>query len=229
VESRALDTCIRIRLDIRVTLETGSLEDIQERHLVESRSFLLEQIRKSDGKTYPAHSFHKPPCLGGPAYDLVSDDNTAERLSMLNCLEKANPVLLRGVSCLLKGRMAYQYDEFGEAACMYLWVAMDAAHSLILQRLRKTGLKNPSSSDAMRYFETQAGSKSDWEKFFEDHYDNRIRSIHPANRFGAEAIPQLLADDFLELYDEMIPFFDFFASNYPDDFPSETEEILDEE
>jgi hypothetical protein len=210
-----------------VSLATDLLEDIGERKVIECKTFLLDEIQKEE-KSYPANGFHKPPCLGGSNYEFVSAKDGGERLRVFQHLQNANAVILRGVNCLLKGRMAFQHAEFGEAACMYLWVAMDAAHSLILRRLEKSGVKNPTSSDAMRYFEERAGHETGWEKFFEDHYDNRIRAIHPANRFGAEAIPMFLADDFLELNDDLIPLFEFFVSNFPDDFPPESQNKLSE-
>jgi len=62
-----------------------------------------------------------------------------------------------------------------------------------------------------------SGEGTDWEQFFENDYMNRIRAIHPDNRFGAEAIPQFLADDFLELNDSLIPFFHFFVTEHSSD------------
>lgn len=208
-----------------VSLATETLEDIEEQQITESRTFLLKEI-ESHQNGYPSSSFHKPSCLGGSNYDFAPAANDAEYLRVFHQLDRANPIILRGVSCLLKGRMAFQHAEFGEAACVYLWIAMDAAHSLILRRLEKSGVKNPTSKDAMRYFEEQAGYETGWEKFFEDHYENRIRAIHPANRFGAEAVPMYLVDDFLELNGDLIPLFEFFVSNFPDDFPPETQDEL---
>jgi hypothetical protein len=204
-----------------LTLETETLEEIGGKQIEECRSHLLERI-ELHLKDFPATAFHRPPCLAGAAYNFVPNSGShGDRLKVLHNLETANPVLLRGVSCLLKGRMAFQHSEFGEAACIYLWIAMDAAHSLVLERLRKSGMVNPSSKDAAKYFEKLAGYETEWEKFFEDDYENRIRAIHPANRFGAEAIPQYLADDFLELYDSLIPLFEFFVTEFPNDFPPE--------
>src|SRR6266481_1034467 len=207
-----------------VILETESLEDIEDRHMLECKSFLLENIQK-DTSGYATNSFHRPPSLGGIKYALIpSSCAVSDRLMVLHSLETANPVILRGVSCLLKGRMAFQHAEFGEAACIYLWIALDAAHSLVLQRLRKSGMANPTSKDAAKYFEEISGYKTEWDKFFEDDYENRIRAIHPHSRLGAEAIPQFLADDFLELNDMLVPFFDFFVLEFPHDFPSEDPE-----
>jgi hypothetical protein len=198
-----------------VLLQTESFRKIDESCILECKSFLLESIREnSEGSS--ANSFHKPPALGGRQYEFIATGSYSDWHSILRRLEGANPVILRGVSCLIKAKMAFQHRELGEAACIHLWIALDAAHSLILQRLRDTGIVNPTSADAARYFERITGYETDWDKFFENDYDNRIRAIHPDNRFGAEAIPQLTADDFFELYDELVPLFSCLVSQLPD-------------
>jgi hypothetical protein len=111
--------------------------------------------------------------------------------------------------------MAFQHGEFAEAACIYLWIALDAAHSLVLKRLRDEGVVNPTSKDAAKYFEKISGFETEWEKFFEDDYEKRIRAIHPDNRFCAEAIPEFSADDFLELNDVLISLFDYIVFEFP--------------
>ena len=125
----------------------------------------------------------------------------------------ASPIVLRGVSSLVKAHMAWNHDEFREAACIFLWISLDAAHSLILHKLRESGVENPSSGDAAKYFDKISGYHTEWEKFFEDDYENCIRAIHPDNRFGAEARPQFLADDFYELNDMLIPLFHYLVSD----------------
>jgi hypothetical protein len=207
-----------------LTLETESLEKIEDSQIAQCKSILLVEIQKQSAGGFPTSSFHLPPCLGGVKYDLVPDKTSdSDRLTVLRRLEAANPVILRGVNCLMKARMAFQFFEFGEAACIFLWIALDAAHSLVLERLRQSGTVNPTTKDAVKYFEQISRQETDWERFFEDDYENRIRAIHPANRFGAEAIPQYLADDFLELYDSLIPLFEHIVLEFPNDFPLETE------
>jgi hypothetical protein len=196
-----------------VLLKTESLEDIQDRHIPDCKSSLLEEILKKNNVKGATSSFHKPPSLGGMKYNLIPNSGAdSDRLMVLRRLKTANPIILRGVSCLLKGQMAFQHSEFGEAGCIFLWIALDAAHSLVLQKLRESGIVNPTSADAATYFEEISGYKTEWEKFFEDDYKNRIRALHPDNRFGAEAIPQFLADDFLELNAVLIQFFYFIVS-----------------
>jgi hypothetical protein len=201
-------------------LETQTLEEINENSIAECKSHLLESLREKLSDSYSASYFHKPPILGGRDYTIVPEvRDESDQLHVLTQLEKSDPVMLRGVNCLLKGRMAFKHFEFGEAACIYLWIALDAAHSLVLRILRASGIANPTSADAARYFENLSGVGSHWEKFFEDDYENRIRAIHPDNRFGAESIPQFLADDFLELNDELIPLFRYLIDVVPDFVP----------
>jgi hypothetical protein len=189
------------------------IDPFEDRHILECKSSLLERIQKTICE-FPSGFSHKPPLLGGVQYDFVpSQDADDDRRLVLSHLQTVtNPIILRGVSCLLKARMAFQHHEFGEAACIFLWIALDAAHSLVLQKLRKSGIANPTSEDAARYFEKISGYGTEWEKFFEDEYENRIRAIHPDNRFGAEAIPQFESDDFYELNEMLIPLFYFFVT-----------------
>jgi hypothetical protein len=202
-------------------LETPNNENINDKCISECRDFLLDHVREYEPKRRPAEMIHRPPALGGISYALIpSQDSDKERRANLCHLESAGPILLRGVSSLIKAHMAWEHGELGEAACIFLWICLDAAHSLILQKLRESGVANPNSSDAARYFEEIFGHTTPWEKFFEEDYENRIRAIHPDNRFGPEARPQFLADDFYELNDMLIPFFQFLVSAHatePDD------------
>jgi hypothetical protein len=127
-----------------VLLES-TYEEIDDQCILECKSFLLKSIQSYD--VHPADPIHKPTSLGGMKYDLMPWDPSADgdRLNILQKLETANPVVLRGVNCLVKARLAFQHGEFAEAACIYLWIALDAAHSLILKRLGDEGVANPTS------------------------------------------------------------------------------------
>jgi hypothetical protein len=203
------------------TLNTESVVNIGDEQIAQCKSILLLELQR-ENRDLSTGSLHLPPCLGGAKYDLVPDNTSdSDRLNVLRRLENANPVVLRAINCMIKARMAFRFPEFGESACIFLWIALDAAHSLVLERLRKSGTANPTTKDAVKYFEQMSEEQTNWDRFFEDDYENRIRAIHPANRFGAEAIPQYLADDFLELYDSLIPLFEHIVLEFPNDFPRE--------
>jgi hypothetical protein len=197
---------------IRVDLEADTLDDIAA-NVLEYQSHLIAQFEKGESDAYHGYLRHKPPILGGSLYDLVDEIDEALQKKLLSLLQDSEDVMLRGLSCLIKAGMAFQYGEFREAACIYLWIALDAAHHIVLDKLRKTGIVNPTSSDAARYFERiPGGFGAHWEHFFEEDYEKRIRAIHPGNRFGAEAIPQFLADDFYELNEMLVPLFEYLVS-----------------
>jgi hypothetical protein len=194
-------------------LELGAHDDMSDGCISQCRDHLLDHLRKCSADPSPADLIHRPPALGGFPYGLIPEQpSREERRTMLRQIELAGPVAQRGIGSLLKAHMAWQHRELQDAACIFLWVSLDAAHSIVLQNLKQAGTINPTSADAARYFEEISGYGADWEKFFEDDYENRIRAIHPDNRFGAEARPQFLADDFVELNDMLIPLFQFLLS-----------------
>lgn len=195
-------------------LESDTDEELNGGCIFECKSRLLDHL-SHPRVSWPAGSVHTPPALGGLPYTLIpSRHSDAQRLTILGRLETANAVLLRGVGTLIKAHMAWSHGEFREAGCIYLWIALDAAFSLTLQKLRDTGLANPTSKDAANYVDKILGYETPWEKFFERDYDNRISVIHPDNRFGAEIRPSLLADDFEDLNEELIPLFQYIVLNY---------------
>jgi hypothetical protein len=197
-----------------LTLESAADEALTENASSECKALLLDNLKKSL-ESWPADISHRPPALGGTPYTLIpSRHDDEERLVILRRLEAANPVVLRGVDALVKAHMAWNHAELGEAACIFLWIALDAAFSLTLEKLRKKGVTNPTSKDAAKYVEQISGYNLVWEKFFEHDYKNRIRALHPDNRFGAEARPQFDADDFAELNDMLIPMFQYIVLYY---------------
>src|SRR5438270_6468183 len=195
-------------------LETAADEDFEVQSISKCKNFLLERLKQISSQACNAGLSHRPPAMGGAPYRLIASQHSdRERCANYDRLEVAGPVVLRGVSALIKAHMAWRHGECGEAAGIFLWISLDAAYSLILKRLRESGVINPSSKDAARYFEKISGYDTEWEKFFEDDYENRIRAIHPENRFGAEARPQFLAGDFYELNDMLVPLFQSLISD----------------
>ncbi len=173
---------------------------------------LRSAVNETEYWTNWIFSIHRPPLLGGKEYWKVqSSERNASRDVVLNYFERADEVFYRGVASLLKANMAWQHSELREAACISLWIALDAAHSVILDRLREQGNSNPTSEDATKYLYDRFQIPGELGKFFENDYENRIRFIHPDNRFGPEARSWLLADDFYELNENLIDLFFFFS------------------
>jgi hypothetical protein len=196
-----------------VTLEAEKQEPLSASCISECREHLLANLEQADKQEHKSLVVHWPPVSGGYQYELWHYGDVGGAVQQhLSLLTNADPLLLRGIGSLIKAQMAWHHGEFTDAACMFLWIALDAAHSLTLRKLRESGMNNPSSQDASRHFDEVVGYETPWDKFFEEDYENRIRVFHPDNRFGAEARPQLLADDFLELNDILIPYFDYLVT-----------------
>lgn len=161
----------------------------------------------------PLRSFTAPQFLAAePTICMTTEGPPRGVRDCIAVLGTASPVILRGIASLIKAQMAWRHGEFADAACIYLWIALDAAHSLTLQKLRESGAQNPTSKEASDHFDEIAGLETPWEKFFEEDYEKRIRAIHPDNRFGADARPQFLADDFYELNELLIPYFQYLVT-----------------
>jgi hypothetical protein len=170
-------------------------------------------------------AIHRPPAAGGFAYDFFPNwGRDLQKNKILGLMESADQVTLRGLSSLIKANMAWQHRELQEAACISLWISLDAILSLILTRLRKAGRVNPTSQDAADYVSALYGVDFQG-SFFENDYYNRIRVIHPDNRFGPEARPQLQADDFYELRHVVVELFHHLITGEPTKTTSEPGEF----
>ena len=181
----------------------------------EGRQWMRAYIKRHKLEEDFRDVIHRPPIAGGVEYEMItSRHRDAHREKILNLLQSADQVTLRGLSSLIKANMAWEHAEFREAACVSLWISLDAIHSLVLQRLLREGNTNPTSEDASNYIASRYGINLEG-SIFEDDYYNRIRVIHPNNRFGAEARPQLLADDFYELRHLVIELFHFLVTGAP--------------
>jgi hypothetical protein len=196
--------------------------EITDEVVEQAKAMLLAKITQHDGPVWPTSLVHRPPAIGGEIpYELeFSADRNPSRHHALGALKAAGPVFLRAVSALIKANMARRHEEFQEAGLLSLWIVMDAAHSIILERLRQAGNPNPSSKDAASYVYQAYGIANEdaaWERFFEYDYENRIRFNHPNNRFGAEARPFGLADDIHELNDNLIDLLFFLLTDIPRD------------
>jgi hypothetical protein len=116
---------------------------ISELCISKCRAFLLRQLRpmyRSDFCRSPA--LHRPAALGGPSYRLHEGGEATKVVSAwLKLVNRQDAVFLRGLASLIKAHMAWEHPEFGDVACIYQWIALDAAYSLTLGRLKARGTR----------------------------------------------------------------------------------------
>ncbi len=139
-----------------------------------------------------------PPACGGPAYQWheagVNVDNV---LNVVCAIQLNDHLLMRGLGALLRADMCWQHIEIADAAALQLYVALDASFQMILRLLREQGVSNPTALDAgalvnAEVFNQRHGPGS----YFEDFYEDRIKTMHPSSRFGVFATPPVDADDY---------------------------------
>lgn len=113
--------------------------------------------------------------------------------------DQEDAVMIRGLHALLKSEMLFSHFQFRDASLAFAHIALDAAYSMVLRRLREAGFPNPTSAQAQAYLDDLWGVPRTNGKFFEDYYVDRVRNFHTDSRYGAESIPFFSIDDILDL------------------------------
>lgn len=141
-----------------------------------------------------------PPRFGGPAYrwrDVGVD--VGRVLEVARATQLNDHILIRGLGALLRADMCWQHHEIAEAAVMQLYVALDASFQMVLRTLREQGVTNPSGLDAGALIAEVFNPALDTGSYFEEYYEDRIKTMHPSSRFGVFGVAPLAADNFYHL------------------------------
>jgi hypothetical protein len=146
-----------------------------------------------------------PPICGGPAYRWRDAEvNVAGVLDVVCATQLNDHLLMRGLGALVRADMCWQHREIAETAVIQLYIALDASFQMILRLLREQGVPNPTALDAAAMIDEVFNPGIDTGSYFEDYYEDRIKTIHPSSRFGVFAIPPLDADDYFFLRHGMV-------------------------
>ena len=109
--------------------------------------------------------------------------------------DQEDAVMVRGLHALLKSEMLFSHFQFRDASLASAHIALDAAYSMVLRRLREADNPNATSAQAQAYLDDLWGVPRTNRKFFEDYYIDRVRNFHTDSRYGAEPIPFFSIDD----------------------------------
>lgn len=125
-------------------------------------------------------------------------------------------VLLRGISCLIKSDMLSRYYEFAEEAVIVGFIALEASFSLVVERLKRDGVSNPTAHDAGKWlddtFNRPIGIEPGERKYFEELYEQRVITMHPSSRFGECPYAPLMYDDLIDLRNDLREVFAYLVS-----------------
>jgi hypothetical protein len=109
------------------------------------------------------------------------------------------------------------HHEFWEEAIIVSYIALDATFHLVRRELEEMGIKNPSSHDAAKWLHENFDKAFDLpeptdEKYFGEFYEDRIRTIHPASRYGASPFAPIMHGDYSHLRRSLREIFAFLVS-----------------
>lgn len=149
-------------------------------------------------------------------------------------LYDASFVFSRGIYTLIKADMLRQHHEFNEEAIVSLYIALDASFSLVKRHLQVLGLKDPSAHDAAvwlhEHFDAPFGLRApdETEKYFGSFYEERVMTLHPANKHGDTPYAPIMHDDIPQLRRSLREIFAYLLlEEHGPDFHSDLQEYLE--
>lgn len=174
------------------------------------------------GYSFPARNSYKyasdiamPKIANGPDYDFRAEGINYELAkNIYNSIDINDSLVIRGIYTLIKGAMLTSHHQFIEEAIYSLFITMEASYRIVLRELKKQGVNNPTSQDAMLYINDAFYDKNRVNKYFEEYYEGRIMSLHPESRFGIHPHAPLAVDDCYELFNDMIEVYAFLICGY---------------
>lgn len=177
---------------------------------------LISEFRAHITAARPYRDIHKPPLVGGPPYSFNehADFRREHQCKLFCAVDVSDHLMIRGLGALIRAGMLFAHHEFAESAGMSLWVAMEASLEIIKRVLRAGGLDNPSARDAGEFLDDAFESEWESDGYFADYYEDRIKTIHPASRYGVFPGPCLSYDDVWDLGVSLIPVYDFLVTGH---------------
>lgn len=153
-----------------------------------------------------------PPALGGPLYFETTDSFLPSvQKEILNSIQTDDHLLIRGLSTFLRSYMVSLHPHLVEEATLALYISLEASFRLVLRKLSKLGIKEPSAKDAAEYVAKQFGD-TPLERYFADYYDDRITTLHPESRFGIYPHAPLCVDDCYDLQEGLFAMYNLLTS-----------------
>lgn len=132
-------------------------------------------------------------------------------------IQPSNFLVMRGIQALIKCDMLAMHPEFQEEAAILTFVALDASFELVKRLLKASGIANPSSADAAKWFHQNFDGPMGFSQpsdpnFFADFYPQRIQTLHPGSRYGDSPFAAISIDDRIHLRQALPGLFAFLVS-----------------
>lgn len=183
------------------------------------RPLLVEAFateRNLDEISFPESGTPLPPLLGGPRYTLKDMSEGYYQLAerAFFAIDTEDALAIRGLSTLIKAAMLHRHYQFSEEALNTLFISLECTFQIVRGELQATGNANPSAGDAATFIHDALFDVRRVEKYFEEDYEKRVISFHPDSRFGSYPYPPLAADDYYNLFDELLEVYLYLLTGY---------------
>lgn len=170
---------------------------------LELRRLVIDGVESTGETSAPRHLFE-------------NEVNLNRQIEFLSQIAETDHVLLRGITCLIKCDMLSRHYEFTEEAAIVGFIALEASFSLVVNRLKASGIANPSARDAGRWlddtFNRPLGLDPGDRKYFEELYEQRVITMHPSSRYGDCPYAPLAVDDLFDLRRDLREVFAYLVS-----------------
>ena len=187
--------------------EVGALDEL----MTEFRVFIQGERQYRE--------LHNPPLIGGHAYSFneYASLRYGHQREVFDSIDVSNHLLIRGLGSLVRALMLFSFSEFTESAGMSLWVSMEASFEIVKGMLRAQGIERPTAKDAGDFVDDVFDNQFASEGYFPDYYEDRIKTVHPASRYGVFPGAGLSHDDVWELGIDLVHLYDFLVTGHVPD------------
>lgn len=85
---------------------------------------------------------------------------------------------------------------------------------MVLRKLKQNGIKEPNAKDAAQFIHDAFYDVNRLEKYFEEDYEKRVQSFHPQSRYGTYPYPPIMADDYFQLFNDLLEVYAYLLIGY---------------
>jgi hypothetical protein len=187
--------------------EVGALDEL----MTEFRVFIQGERQYRE--------LHNPPLIGGRVYSFNEYANLrhGHQREVFDAIDVSDHLMIRGLGALVRALMLFSFSEFTESAGMSLWVSMEASFEIVKGMLRVQGIERPTAKDAGDFIDDVFDNQFASEGYFPDYYEDRIKTVHPASRYGVFPGAGLSHDDVWELGIDLVRLYDFLVTGHVPD------------
>lgn len=195
--------------------EDQDLSKINE--LKELHNFLKEEIMTQFKSSTNTNSWEElPPIITERNYSFNKNIrlNPEYQLYLFNKIDINDDLMIRGLLHLLKSAMLKCLSRsFIDTACLEIYVSLESTLQIILSKLKDDGMVNPSNKDASDYLLEAFDEPYRLAAYYEEFYKDRIKTVHPKNRYGISKFVPLYVDDLYMLYNDLLRNYEFLITS----------------